>query len=488
MLKLNRNDYLDKLHACWLGKNIGGTMGAPYEGAREMHDIQGFAQDYSEPLPNDDLDLQLVWLCAMEDIGPKDFNANSLADYWLDWIPPHWNEYGICKTNLRMGLLPPMSGEVDNEKWRNSNGAWIRSEIWAALCPGKPELATKYAIIDARYDHGCGEGVYAEIFTAGLQSLAYVESDIPTLIQSALNRLPEDCMVAKTIRLVIDCHQQGISYREAREKVVEFNRELGWFQAPANIGFVIIGLLYGEGDYKKSMCYAINCGDDTDCTGATVGATLGIIGGTAAIPEDWKSRIGDSIVTMSVSGMYYGRIPKSCQALTERVYALVPQVMKASGMSFSFTEEPTQTLEDSRSYVSSLYDAEGYRRMLERVPYSYDVTNYRPFTVRVELDQSSKVSAGDERNVTLTFYINWQIHESRKLQMRLLLPNGWSCNHYEKTVFLPYAQMGQGIDGSVQTAFTVTVGEQVDSVNRVYAEITCPTMAYPVMVPIAFIG
>ena len=66
MLKLNRATYMDKLHACWLGKNIGGTLGAPYEGSQKFLDVKGFATKKGEPLPNDDLDLQLVWLVAME--------------------------------------------------------------------------------------------------------------------------------------------------------------------------------------------------------------------------------------------------------------------------------------------------------------------------------------------------------------------------------------------------------------------------------------
>ncbi len=486
MIRINRNEYLDKLHACWIGKNIGGTMGAPYEGQREMRDIQGFANNYSEPLPNDDLDLQLVWLRAMEDVGPVNFNINTLADYWLDWIPPHWNEYGICKTNLRMGLLPPMSGEVDNEKWRNSNGAWIRSEIWAALAPGHPNVAVRYAMMDAIYDHGCGEGLYAEIFTAGMQSMAYVESDIPTLIQSALERIPEDSMVAKTIRLVIDCYNQGIPYRETREKVVEFNRDLGWFQAPANLGFVAIGLLYGEGDYKKSLCYAINCGDDTDCTGATVGATLGIIGGTAAIPEELKNQIGDSIVTMAITGNMFWSLPKNCQQLTDRVYALVPDVMRANYVDFAFTDGETQITETNPTLDYRFERL--YHKLFPRERYSYDITNYSPLRVRVELDKEPHVFANEERKVSLKFFCSPNVQESRKLQVRLILPNGWTCNNYAKTVFLPYAQPLHGIFGDAKTEFTVTVGEQIGAINRVYAEITCPTLAYPVMVPITFLG
>lgn len=484
MLKLNKNEYLDKLHACWLGKNIGGTMGAPYEGARWYLDIKGFATEGGEPSPNDDLDLQLVWLCALEDIGAENFNANYLAEYWLDWIPPHWNEYGICKTNLRLGLLPPMSGEVDNEKWKTSNGAWIRSEIWASLAPGVPDVAVKYATMDAMLDHGVSEGSCAEIFTACLQSLAYVESDIRVLLDSALKKIPEDSMTSKSVRLAIKCYDEGIDYRTAKDKVLELNRELGWFQAPANLAFVTIGLLYGEGDFKKSLIYAINCGDDTDCTGATVGAILGIIGGTAAIPEELKAHVGDRIVTVSINGMYAPRIPKSCKGLTERVFKQVPGVMRANKIPFAFTDDETSFGANEREQVNRLTAKE----LLDRAPYSYDVTHYRPLTVRVELSDSPRVGEGDEREVTLTLICNPEISESRKFEMRLILPEGFSTGRYDKTISLAYPQPIHGLYGFAKTKFTVTAGDRIAPVNRAYAELTCPTLPYPVMVPIIFIG
>lgn len=52
--------------------------------------------------------------------------------------------------------------------------------------------------------------------------------------------------------------------------LVKDSEDLGWFQAPANVGFVTLGLLYGEGDFKRSLILAVDCGDDTDCTGATL--------------------------------------------------------------------------------------------------------------------------------------------------------------------------------------------------------------------------
>ena len=93
----------------------------------------------------------------------------------------------------------------------------------------------------------------AEVFTATLQSLAYVESNIRVLLDTALSKIPAESAVAKTVRLVIEAYDNGVDYREVREQVLKFNEKLGWFQAPANLGFVTIGLLYGEGDFKKSM-------------------------------------------------------------------------------------------------------------------------------------------------------------------------------------------------------------------------------------------
>ena len=61
-MKLNREMYLDKVRACWTGKNIGGTMGAPFECKTEMQNITGYTTPKGAPLPNDDLDLQLVYL------------------------------------------------------------------------------------------------------------------------------------------------------------------------------------------------------------------------------------------------------------------------------------------------------------------------------------------------------------------------------------------------------------------------------------------
>lgn len=484
MFKLNKDTYFDKMHACWIGKNIGGTLGAPYEGTCEFLNVEGFESTISEPLPNDDLDLQLVWLKALEDTGAAKFNSNTLADYWLDYITPSWNEYGICKENLRLGLLPPISGEFDNDKWKHSNGAWIRSEIWASLAPGLPDVAIKYAAYDAMVDHGMGEGLIAEIFVAALQSLAYIQSDIPALIDAALAKIPSNSKTAQTVNLVKECYKNKIDYEKTRNKIIELNSELGFFQAPSNIGYVTIGLLYGEGDFKKSLIYAANCGDDTDCTAGTVGATLGIIGGTSAIDDELKRNIGDKIVTMSVCGTYLWMMPKTCTEFAERITRLVPSVMENEKVEFAFTGDETEFSGGEKEKFNAPCVAE----VLNRAPYSYDITNHRPFSARVELDKSPKIYPCESRKVTLTITTAPGIIEQRKLQIRLILPSGWRAENYEKNILLQYPQLQYGITVSAKTTFTVTAGENVESVNRIYAEITGSSIAAPVIVPITFVG
>ena len=174
-------DYRNAVMGCWMGKNVGGTLGAPMEWFRQVNDVTFYEQELDgNPLPNDDLDIQLLWLIAMEEQGIH-VNARTLGDYWMHYITPHWAEYGIAKANMKAGLQPPLSGTFGNP-FKDSCGSYIRSEIWACIAPGCPERAVRFAYEDAIIDHGNGEGVYGEVFCAAFESAAFVEKDINTLI------------------------------------------------------------------------------------------------------------------------------------------------------------------------------------------------------------------------------------------------------------------------------------------------------------------
>src|SRR5690242_3573875 len=127
-MRIAMKDYKKKIEGCWMGKNIGGTLGAPFECKRGVFDVHFYTQALQgEPLPNDDLDLQLVWLNVIEKYG-RGVNASILGEYWHSYIIPNWGEYGAGKNNMRMGIVPPLSGYVNNS-FRDSCGAFILSEI-----------------------------------------------------------------------------------------------------------------------------------------------------------------------------------------------------------------------------------------------------------------------------------------------------------------------------------------------------------------------
>lgn len=484
VMKINREWYRDKLYACWLGKNIGGTLGAPYEASTEVQNVTGFLTKPGEPVPNDDLDLQLLWLYAIEQQGANRLNQNTLADYWIDWIPPHWNEYGIAKTNLRMGLLPPLSGEVDNEKWQTSNGAWIRSEIWAAVAPFFSDIAMKYAAMDAMVDHGISEGTYAEMFTAALQSAAYYESDIKRLIEIALSKLPSDCRIAKAVKLVMECHAAGEDYLSVREKLVEQSSDIGMFQAPANIGFVVIGLLYGDGDFKKSLIYAINCGDDTDCTGAAVGATLGILHGTKGIPSDWLEYIGDRIVNVALNGQGTYHLPQSCTELTDRVMKVVPEMMSIHDIDMEFTEGETQLDEALFESLNGKTAEEILNIGNGAGKYYYEILHYTPVWARVEILDSPKIAPFEKRRVRVRFFNRFQ--DAKRVNLRLILPEGWSAEGCPRTLCIEM-KLNQDNAGNAVT-FEIQAGENVEAVNRIYLEAVGCTFPQIVMIPVLFVG
>src|SRR5688572_25330341 len=156
-LDLTSASFYDKVYGCWMGKNCGGTLGAPLEkgfGEAEPFDVWWYPKLQEGGIPNDDLEMQLLWLKALEEVGPG-LKAEQLAQYWLDHIGYNWDEYGYSKHNLLLGLRPPVSGYFNNA-FRDCMGCPIRSEIWACVAPGHPRIAAKYAYEDAICDHAGG--------------------------------------------------------------------------------------------------------------------------------------------------------------------------------------------------------------------------------------------------------------------------------------------------------------------------------------------
>lgn len=283
MRTISYKDYFDKVFGCWLGKSIAGTIGAPFEGRKELFDYKYDPRSLEELLPNDDLDLQIVWLEVLENKGIY-FTSEDLAEAFYRQYPPAYGEYALFKKNYMRGIMPPDSGKFNNRYYYNGMGCPIRSEIWACVAPGNMELATDLAKLDGVLDHG-ENSVEGEIFLAALESEAFFESDISALIDKAMKHLNPCGNMYKVFSDVIGWCKKYSDYRVVRSLVLENWGHADCTNLYQNMAITLLCMILGEGDFTKTAMMALNCGFDTDCTCATAGSILGIINGADKLME-----------------------------------------------------------------------------------------------------------------------------------------------------------------------------------------------------------
>lgn len=299
MLELSYKSYLDKVHGGWIGKCIGGAIGALQENNKSLMD---YTMDNVFPQkipPNDDLDLQVLYLQEVLERKGSRFTAADLAEAFAKYNLCLANEYSVAIKNMELGIEPPLSGSFNNHFFNHSMGCPIRSEIWGFISPGNPEVAAHYAYMDGIVDHE-GESVFGEQFYAALEAESFFENDIIKLIGHGLKYVPEETELYRCIHFVVDLHERGIEWIAARGKLVRRFGSSDASYSVINIGITIMALLYGEGDFTKTMLTAVNSGYDTDCTAATSGAILGVILGAGQIPDFWLNKIGEDVVIGTV--------------------------------------------------------------------------------------------------------------------------------------------------------------------------------------------
>ena len=316
---LSYDVYRSKVMGCWIGKTIGGTLGMPFEQKDGPFDLTFYDPVPTEAIANDDLDLQVLWAYVLDKMKTLRVDRNIFAGAWVDHVGFPWDEYAVAIRNIKLGLKPPLTGSYDNY-FINNMGAAIRSEIWACLAPGDPELARAYAYEDACVDHGReSDGIWAMLFLAALQSMAFCESDPDKLLDQAIEPIDDSSLVKQCVIDTRKWYAQMKDYRKVRDKILDKYEHENFGDVVHNMGFTVLGWLAGEGDFGRSICIATNCGKDTDCTAATVGALMGIIN-PEGIDEKWLAPIGKKlIVSEPIRGITY---PDTLDAFTDLVIDL----------------------------------------------------------------------------------------------------------------------------------------------------------------------
>ncbi|MCI0515492.1 ADP-ribosylglycohydrolase family protein [candidate division KSB1 bacterium] len=441
-LILNAGIYRDKVQACWLGKNIGGTLGGPWEGKRHTHALTFYDPLPTQAAPNDDLDLQLVWLKMLTE-AELDPSVRTFATYWQRYaIRYPWNEYGFFMRNFNRGLRPPIAGCFENY-FVDEMGAPIRSEIWACLHPADPQAAARLAWKDACLDHAGGEGVYGEMFWAAVEAAAFVETDPHLLIQIGLNMIPLSSHLARAIREAVWCYEQRQTWGEARERIASRFGHLQPCNAVPNHGFIILGWLYGR-DFGDCLCKAVNCGYDTDCTGATLGALLGILNGAAGIPSAWQQPIGEEIVLHKFTGDCGA--PKTISELAARVSDLG---LKAAQAKDDIVFGPTANL--PRDYQTRLFRNDLARQMLQQDLHCGVelLPDGREICFHYHGEPVLRPKIGKTVHLTIAGDV--------APRLNLVVPDAWQCQELDAGVFQLYSEGPIAPQNQVQVEYAGAV-------------------------------
>lgn len=301
----------------WWGKSAGGTLGLPAEGRTERQHYSFYDPVPEVVPPNDDLELQLVWLDRMENHrGP--LTVKTMADAWLDHIHYMWDEYGRCRWNLRRGVPAALAGLFENP-FASAMGSPIRSEIWAIVAAGNVDLAEKFARLDAMLDHGA-EGIAGEVFFTVLQTLVLSGVSLGDALEEGLRRTDGATETRHGLDLMLALHRKGTECWVAHEALIRAHRHDNFTHAPLNVALTLWALLYGGGDFGETILLGVNGGYDTDCTAATAGATLGFLYGADRLPKKWTVPLGDGIAIGE--GIIGIDAPTTLGQLTERSLSL----------------------------------------------------------------------------------------------------------------------------------------------------------------------
>ena len=322
-----------KIYGAWLGRACGCMLGKSVEGVRThelipflketdnypMHryivssDIEkarlenynfNFANriyaDVIDGMPvDDDTNYTVLAQNLIERCG-KNFTPCDVAKEWLDCQgkDAYCTAERVAFCNFIKGYMPPQSAVYKNP-YREWIGSQIRGDYFGYINPGNPRLAAEMAWRDASISH-VKNGIYGEMFIAAMLAIAATTNDIEQIILGGLNEIPPASRLNCEILQILDGYKNGVTQKECFETIHEKydeNTSHGWCHTISNAMIVVASLLYGKGDYGKSICMAVETGFDTDCNGATVGSILGMANGVESIDSVWSEPINNKIHT-----------------------------------------------------------------------------------------------------------------------------------------------------------------------------------------------
>jgi len=322
-------DYEERVYAGILGKIIGVYLGRPFEGwdnahiERDLGEVWHYVHEKrGVPLvvADDDISGTFAFLRALPDHGiSHDLTAEQIGKTWLNYLIEDrtvlwWGGMGMSTEHtaylrLKHGVAAPRSGSIalNGQVVAEQIGAQIFIDGWAMVCPGDPEKAVALARKAASVSHD-GEAIYGAQVVAAMEALAFVERDLHALIAAAQTFIPPGSLIHRLIDDLRGWHaKEPRDWRATFRKVQKkwgYDTYGGNCHMIPNHAVILLGLLYGDDDFQKSLMVTCTAGWDTDCNAANVGCLMGIKNGLAGIDRhvDFRGPVADRMYLPTADG------------------------------------------------------------------------------------------------------------------------------------------------------------------------------------------
>jgi len=304
-LEISDSDLTDKLRGAWVGQMAGVVWGAndefKYQGRiipdNEVPDFSSL--DINGAFYQDDLYVEITYLEAMEQHG-YNCSLDILAEAFKNSQYPLDHANKIGRENLQKGVKAPLSGHYQYNYHCDDIDWQINADFIGQIYAGMPAKAAERAF-EVGHITNYGDGVYGGVFVAAMHAKAYTAASVEEIYTAGINAIPDNTKFKEVLLDVKQCYDAGKSWTECwqfiQDKWGDQDRCL-WYMdllinidAKLNSAYVLIGLMYGEGDFEKSVKIAMQCGQDSDCNPSTVGAILGNFIGYKAIPQKFKRNL-----------------------------------------------------------------------------------------------------------------------------------------------------------------------------------------------------
>jgi len=309
---ISYGQYLDKVHGGWVGKAIGLIMGVPKEFAEPWppSNFEYYAQiptHFSDRYSGDDVYLPLVNQLALKTYG---IHATQ-QQYMNEWDARFFSGrvWVSCENALdlyRAGIKPPKTGFPGyNRNW-DDMCSQIAVDNVGWVTPGLINTAAEMAD-EVAHVINWGVGADGGVFIAAVYSQAFFTDDPAELVRRGRAVLPAGSRFGEMLDDVLRLRREQPDWRTTRQILAKkYHKNL---DPKDRTGLVVtgigtaIGLLYGDGDFAKSMLIAQKCRWDSDCTAATVAGVMGTALGYSRIEARWRLPLHDTYENYCIKGL-----------------------------------------------------------------------------------------------------------------------------------------------------------------------------------------